>query len=477
MQQRGATNPSASINCPARIYVHILKDVGLWTIFKVILNYSHPCYLDRVEMLKQYRELSMFVRCTIETNEQAGIRPSKAYQSFVTAAGSHWELSFIEKDVRNYITWEVWNVSEQHDAKEYGKYLLRMKEKNQTFFFELNLEGNHSIKHAFWADARSREACEYFKDVISFDTTYNTKGIRFTQIKSLRSPYLHNSVNQFVRVYNMVFGSFMGVNHHGQSTLLRCALIKNEDIQSFKWLFECWIRCMGGKAPKDILTDQCTSMQRVIEMCMPTTIHRWCIWHIMKKIPNKLNGYKRHEEIEQEMSHVTHLTETGTISSQSTASEATSGSQITEVLIRIIFMPLPFGSNHAQISEREHAHIFQQIHHTQQLPESIREAIQQLPSKQRAKRADFHTFQHVYIHEKFRKVQGQFQRKGELHHKINAFHPRFHNIRSRRVGFQIHIQQVFRHLRRNITRGKVLVPAVESRGILCRHSLSDLSFE
>ncbi|RYQ97345.1 hypothetical protein Ahy_B08g093392 [Arachis hypogaea] len=80
--------------------------------------------------------------------------------------------------------------------------------------------------------------------------------------------------------------------------------MNNEDIQSFKWKFECWLRCMGGKAPKGILTDQCTSIQRAIELCMPTTIHRWCIWHIMKKIPSKLNSHKGHIDIEQEMSHV-----------------------------------------------------------------------------------------------------------------------------------------------------------------------------
>ncbi|RYR59535.1 hypothetical protein Ahy_A05g025427 [Arachis hypogaea] len=147
-------------------------------------------------MLKQHRELSMFVRSTIETNGEAKIRPSKTYQSFVAAAGNHRELSFIEKDVRNYITREVRNVFEQEDAKEFGKYL---------------------------ADARSRAACKYFGDMVSFDTTYNTNR------------------------YNMVLGSFVGVNHH------------------------------GGKAPKGILTDQCASMQRAIEMCMPTIIHRWCI--------------------------------------------------------------------------------------------------------------------------------------------------------------------------------------------------------
>ncbi|RYQ79852.1 hypothetical protein Ahy_Scaffold1g106646 [Arachis hypogaea] len=44
-------------------------------------------------------------------------------------------------------------------------------------------------------------------------------------------------------------------------------------------------------------------MPRAIEICMPTTIHRRCIWHITKKISKKLNDYKRHEEI-QEMNHV-----------------------------------------------------------------------------------------------------------------------------------------------------------------------------
>ncbi|RYR75114.1 hypothetical protein Ahy_A02g009797 [Arachis hypogaea] len=186
-------------------------------------------------MLKQHNELSMFVRRTIETNEEAGIRPSKTYQSFVATAESHRELSFIEKDVRNYITREVWNVSEQDDAKEFGKYLLRMKEKNQNFFFELNLEGDHSIKHAFWADARSMAACKYFGDVVSFDTTYNinkysvhpTSVLTFTICTSFGS---FNREIVHVCRYNLVFGSFVGVNHHGQSTLLGCALMRNKDI-------------------------------------------------------------------------------------------------------------------------------------------------------------------------------------------------------------------------------------------------------
>ncbi|RYR53961.1 hypothetical protein Ahy_A06g029208 [Arachis hypogaea] len=71
------TNPSVGLNCLARIYVHIMKDVGFWIISKVVMNHSHPCCPDRAEMLKQHRELSMFMHRTIKTNEKAGIRSSK----------------------------------------------------------------------------------------------------------------------------------------------------------------------------------------------------------------------------------------------------------------------------------------------------------------------------------------------------------------------------------------------------------------
>ncbi|XP_015945094.1 protein FAR1-RELATED SEQUENCE 4-like [Arachis duranensis] len=335
------TNPSAGLNYPTRIYVHIMKDVGLWTIFKVVLNHSHPCYPDRAEMLRQHRELSMFVRCTIETNEKAEIRPSKTYQSIVAAVDSHHELSFIEKAVRNYITREVRNVSKQEDAKEFRKYLLRMKEKNQNFFFELNLKG-----------------------------------------------------------------SFVGVNHHGQSTLLGCTLMKNEDIQSFKWLFECWLYCMGEKAPKGILTNQCVSMQRAIEICMPTTcrlefIHERLIRQKLERFPHKVRPRR-----------------------QQVALRAVQGSAYMD-------SSLPgrrfWGRMRStQKSESMQAFFNKFITCNSSLRQFVKQYDNCLASREQRERefdaADFHTvilyatksaieaqFQHMYTHEKFREVQAQFR--------------------------------------------------------------------
>ncbi|RYR26701.1 hypothetical protein Ahy_B02g060998 [Arachis hypogaea] len=82
------TNPSTGLNYLAIIYIHVLKDVGVWIISKVVLHNSHSFCPDQAQMLKQHRELNMSVHHIIENNEEAGIRPSKTFQSFVEAVGS-----------------------------------------------------------------------------------------------------------------------------------------------------------------------------------------------------------------------------------------------------------------------------------------------------------------------------------------------------------------------------------------------------
>ena len=58
---------------------------------------------------------------------------------------------------------------------------------------------------------------------------------------------------------------------------------------------------MNGPAPSAIITDQDKAMQKAIEVVFPNTRHRWCLWHIMKKIPEKLRGYKQYESIKYAM--------------------------------------------------------------------------------------------------------------------------------------------------------------------------------
>ncbi|KAL4328885.1 hypothetical protein AHAS_Ahas13G0244800 [Arachis hypogaea] len=94
----------------------------------------------------------------------------------------------------------------------------------------------------------------------------------------------------------MPFRSFVGVNHHGMFMFLGCALLRNKKTRIFQWLFRTWVKCMG-KAPVCVITDQCLQMRSALETILPNTRHRWCIWHILKKISHKLVGYHRFDQL------------------------------------------------------------------------------------------------------------------------------------------------------------------------------------
>ncbi|KAK2641451.1 hypothetical protein Ddye_023214 [Dipteronia dyeriana] len=54
---------------------------------------------------------------------------------------------------------------------------------------------------------------------------------------------------------------------------------------------------MQDCAPKSIITNQDKAMKNAIEVVFPSTRHMWCLWHIMKKLPEKLRGYEEYEKM------------------------------------------------------------------------------------------------------------------------------------------------------------------------------------
>ncbi|KAK6803214.1 hypothetical protein RDI58_000998 [Solanum bulbocastanum] len=79
------------------------------------------------------------------------------------------------------------------------------------------------------------------------------------------------------------------VKHKG-SILLGCAFLTSEDIKRYKFVFSTWVATMGNVLPTAILTDQCKSIKATIREVLSDTIHRYCIWHIMTKLPAKLKA-------------------------------------------------------------------------------------------------------------------------------------------------------------------------------------------
>ncbi|KAG2726407.1 hypothetical protein I3760_01G111200 [Carya illinoinensis] len=230
--------PTGKTDCKTRI--NALRIEGKMRLTTVNNAHNHVISPQKSRFFRCNREVSETVKRVLDTNDLAGIRMNKSYGSLVVGAGGAGALR---------------------------DYFMRMQFKNNGFFALMDLDDDGRLKNVFWADPRSRVAYKYFGDVVTFDTTYLTNR------------------------YGMPFAPFVGVNHHGQSILLGAGLISSEDTTTFTWLFQTWLQCMDGIAPKAIITDQDRAMKNAIAIVFPEARHRFCLWHILKKVPEKLGSY------------------------------------------------------------------------------------------------------------------------------------------------------------------------------------------
>ncbi|XP_058182649.1 protein FAR1-RELATED SEQUENCE 5-like [Rhododendron vialii] len=258
--------PTSKTQCKASMNLSLQTD-GKWLLNSIELKHNHELCPNRAWYLKSNRVIRPYAKRTIELNCSARRRMNKTINSCVIDARGHG------KDSRNY-TGNVGCLQlKEGDAEAMHKYFIKMKADNEAFFYAMDLDEENRLKNVFWADARSREVFKEFGDVVTFDTTY------------------------LVNKYDMPFAPFVGVNHHGQLILFGCGLISREDTASFVWLFETFVACMSGCSPNAIVTDQCRAMQNAISIVFPNARHRWCLWHLLKRVPEKLKGYNAYEWI------------------------------------------------------------------------------------------------------------------------------------------------------------------------------------
>ncbi|RYR79082.1 hypothetical protein Ahy_A01g003946 [Arachis hypogaea] len=250
------------------------------------------------------------------------------------------------------------------------------------------------------------------------------------------------------------------------------------------------------------------------ELSLSIHLHRWCIWHIMKKIPSKLNGYKGHADIEQEMSHVVWNSHSKDSFDRNwndfLLNFGLADNKWLSVCVwvyyadlyedRHIWVPIYLdhhfwaGMRSTQRSESMHSFFNKYITRNSSLIQFVKQYDNCLRSREQAEiesdAADFHTvipcatkssieaqFQDAYTHAKFREVQAQFRGKANC----------ITRLKNSALGYSIYEvgEQVSSSIFNKfaVTYDSVAAEVkcqcllFESRGILCRHALSVLSFE
>jgi hypothetical protein len=118
--------------------------------------------------------------------------------------------------------------------------------------------GNKRMKSLFWADGTSRSDYFCFGDVVAFDTTYQKNKHQYPLI------------------------IFSGFNHHSQTVIFGAALVSDETTETYKWVLNCFLKCMEMKHPKVVVTDGDGAMREAIKHVFPDSTHRLCAWHLNK---------------------------------------------------------------------------------------------------------------------------------------------------------------------------------------------------
>ncbi|GLT69332.1 hypothetical protein SLA2020_414910 [Shorea laevis] len=218
------------VNCPPRFPIAplfpflISRRMGPFLHNSFNTEHNHDLSPSKARYFKCNRILNPSVKRQIIVNDIAGIRPSQSYSSLAVEAGGYENLSFVEKDCRNFLNKARHLRLGQGGAEALRDYFTKMQSRNNGFYSVMDFDDESRLRNVFWADGRSRASYESFGDVVTFDTTYLTNK------------------------YGMPFAPFVGVNHHGQSILFGAGLLSSEDTNNFVWLFQDMVGMHEGQS-------------------------------------------------------------------------------------------------------------------------------------------------------------------------------------------------------------------------------------
>ncbi|KAK8925743.1 Protein FAR1-RELATED SEQUENCE 5 [Platanthera zijinensis] len=230
-------------------------------------SHTHElCTPSKKHFLRSNRKVGNVQKNLLSTLDRVNIGPSQAFHIIKEQVGGYANVGFTIQDARNYAR-DLKALIGDSDAHMFIHNFEIQKQRDPSFYYAFQLDNDAHLKHVFWSDSTARYNYSLFGDLLSFDTTYSTNK------------------------YSMIFAPFTGINNHRLSITFGAGFLADEKSDSFEWLFDKFIDCMSGNKPSLIVTDQDPAIRSAIVKCFPTTTHRFCMWHIMKKLSEKVGGH------------------------------------------------------------------------------------------------------------------------------------------------------------------------------------------
>jgi hypothetical protein len=262
-KRRRNVNPITG--CKAKLVV--TKKNDKWFVTNIELHHNHELSPpEETKFLPSHRHMTDQEKLFIRTFTSVKL-PTRKIMAILTylRGGKPKNVPYNKKYVSNVMT-AMRLEDNRNDMMKVLAYFRKRQEEDPRFYYNFDLGEGNKVKCIFWSDGFSRQMYDLYGDCLSFDTTYKTNK------------------------YNLPFAPFVGVTGHGHNCLFACAIINNEQADTFEWLFREFLACMGGKHPMTIITDQDAGMGKAIPLVFPNSCHRNCFFHIKRKSEEKCGG-------------------------------------------------------------------------------------------------------------------------------------------------------------------------------------------
>ncbi|WOL03257.1 protein FAR1-RELATED SEQUENCE 5-like [Canna indica] len=264
--------PLERTKCLARIEFKVNRS-DIWVINKFIEEHNHLLASpNKIHMLRSHRKKLPIERAIFtEADYYYGVKPSEMHGSHSEELCGMEDDELHMKNQTSCLSTTRLRDLEKGDAQFLLDFLKNKQSEDPSFFYAVQIDEKERLTNFFWADARSVNDFAYFGDAVLFDTTHRTSR------------------------FDIPFAAFIGINHHKQIVIFGAALLLDESVESFIWLFRAFMAAMSGRQPKTIFTDRCAEMSKAVNMTFPYTCHRFCLWHILQNVPKNFHGVSNRE--------------------------------------------------------------------------------------------------------------------------------------------------------------------------------------
>ncbi|KAL8482983.1 hypothetical protein ACS0TY_025880 [Phlomoides rotata] len=242
------TKPQTRFGCQACFWV--VRQDGLYKVTKFVSEHNHKLLTPTSNQPKFNRFISSDDKAAMTIMNDAGHQTCHSSDYLKLDHGGPSNLSLKNKKYSDLV---------RHEDAIKAFYLFEgIKIKDTEFIYEPTFDESNSLSKLFWTGGFSRAQYKLFGDVLVLDSTCKSNMYRFPLV------------------------ILSGVDNNLKTCVFGAALMYNETIESYVWLFQKFLDAMGGKAPATIMYDQDLVMGIAIAKVFPLAKHRLCSWHLLR---------------------------------------------------------------------------------------------------------------------------------------------------------------------------------------------------